>query len=42
LTFDLAGTAGGEIRWITSLDERRLWEQFVGLVKEAGQTRTTR
>jgi inosine-uridine nucleoside N-ribohydrolase len=42
VTFDLAGTSAGEIRWITSLDERHLWDQFVRLVKEAGQTRTTR
>jgi hypothetical protein len=29
---------GGEIRWITRVDERSLWEQFTRLVGEAGRS----
>jgi purine nucleosidase len=37
MTFDHAGEAGGEIRWITALDEQRLWEQFVRAIRAAGR-----
>ena len=33
------GHATGEIGWITALDERRLWAQFVTAVRSAARSR---
>jgi purine nucleosidase len=39
MTFDHAGQEAGEIQWITALEERRLWAQFVQAVQSAGRER---
>ena len=36
LTFEHTGR-GGEVRWITWVDERRLWAEFARLLTEAGR-----
>jgi hypothetical protein len=36
MAFDHTRQETGEIEWITALEERRLWEQFVRAVQAAG------
>jgi purine nucleosidase len=37
MTFEHVGQKAGEFQWITALEERRLWAQFVQAVQSAGR-----